>query len=584
MGIRILSQNLINQIAAGEVVERPSSVVKELLENALDGGATRMEIVVRNSGKSYISVGDNGCGMSKSDLETCVLRHATSKLPDDDLVNISFLGFRGEAIPSIASISKMVITSNNGVECWAVHIEGGVVKKIIPATYIKGTKVEVSDIFYNVPARLNFLRSDRSEMSAVIDVVERIALSYPDKDFILNDTLKLKAVDRMSRVCDVLGKNFKENLIEIDATKHNLKITGFISRPTYNKGTSATQYFYVNGRAVKDKLLFGSLRAAYMDVIEKGKYPACVLWITIPNTDIDVNVHPQKAEVRFKEQANVRGCIISLVKSYLAGVEVNPNVIDFKGNVFSGSGANRSNILSFSNNMQNPSFVNESRGQSSFTNNILDMGVNKATISVEDISNDDGRLDYPLGIVRGQLHNTYIISQVADGIIVADQHACHERIVYEKIKRGINDTSLKRQMMLIPEIVELGQKKAGALLDIKDELLSFGLDIDEFGLGAVVVREMPAILGDVDLQALIKHIADDIEDLNKSQILEDRIAMISKTFACHTSIRAGKSLSVDEMNELLRQVEECENAGQCNHGRRSYVKISLKDLEKLFDR
>lgn len=580
--IRVLSQNLINQIAAGEVIERPSSVIKELVENALDAGATKIDVSVRQAGKSYICVADNGSGMSKADLEVCILRHATSKLPTDDLMNINFLGFRGEALPSIASVSKMIITTNNGVECWALHIDGGEVKKIVPASYVKGTKIEVMDLFYNVPARLSFLKTDRGEMSAIIDVVERIALCHPDKDFTLNDTLRLKATDKTSRVCDVLGRDFKENLIEIDAVKHNLKISGFISRPTYNKGSSATQYFYVNGRALKDKLLLGSLKASYMDVIEKGKFPVCVLWIEIPVFDIDVNVHPQKAEIRFKEPANVRGCIISLIRSYLSNVEVKANVIDLK-NTFEDRGKITSNILEFSNELQRPLNVSESV-QRGFDDNILPMSVNSETVAMDEVSSDDERLDYPLGVARGQLHNTYIISQVADGIIILDQHACHERIVYEKIKREIASGGIKKQIMLIPEIVELGEKKAGMLLEVKDELSSFGLEIEEFGGGAVIVREMPAILGDCDLQALIKNIADDIDELNKAQILEDKMAMISKTFACHTSIRAGKTLTVEEMNELLRQVESCENAGQCNHGRRSYVKISLSDLGKLFDR
>lgn len=582
MSIRVLSQNLINQIAAGEVIERPSSVVKELVENAIDAGATKIDVNVRNSGKSYICVSDNGCGMSKEDLQSCILRHATSKLPTDDLMNINFLGFRGEALPSIASVSKMIITTNNGVECWALYIDAGEVKKIVPASYVKGTKIEVMDLFFNVPARLAFLKTDRGEMSSIIDVVERIALSHPEKDFSLNDTLKLKAGDKISRVCEVLGRDFKENLIEIDAVKYNLKVSGFISRPTYNKGTSSSQYFYVNGRALKDKLLIGSLRAAYLDVIEKGKFPVCVLWIEIPLSDIDVNVHPQKAEIRFKEQSNVRGAIISLLRMYLSKVEVKANIIDIKKN-FEDKGKLSSNILEFSNKIQNPSFVCETE-QTSFDDNILPLSVNSKSVDTVEIDADDERLDYPLGVARGQLHNTYIISQVSDGIIILDQHACHERIVYERIKKEIREGGIKKQIMLIPEIVELGEKKAGMLLEIKDELSSFGLEIEEFGNGAVLVREMPAILGDCDLQALVKNIADDIDDFNKAQILEDKMAMISKTFACHTSIRAGKSLTIDEMNELLRQVEQCENAGQCNHGRRSYVKISLSDLGKLFDR
>ena len=588
MEIRVLSQNLINQIAAGEVIERTSSVVKELIENALDAGANKIQINVRNAGKSYICVCDDGKGMSREDLELCILRHATSKLPTDDLSNINFLGFRGEALPSIASVSKMIITTNNGKESWALHIEGGVVKKIVPASFVIGTKIEVMDLFYNVPARMAFLKSDRSEMSAIIDVVERIALCHNDKSFFLNDTLKFNKTSRLNRVCDVLGKNCKDNLIEIDAVKHDLKISGFISRPTYNMATSSNQYFYVNGRALKDKLLFGSLKAGYMDVIEKGKFPVCALWIDIPLSDIDVNVHPQKAEIRFKNQADVRGAIVSLIRSYLSNANVNVDVIDVEKSFNIGMlNSNKFNEVKeekfeFSQ-KNNNAFVNDTH-QKTFLNEISSLSVNSQTINIDNNDKFVEMESLPLGVARGQVHNTYIISQVEDGIVIVDQHACHERIVYEKIKKEFLSGGIKRQIMLIPEIIELGEKKAFVLLDMKDDLLKFGLDIDDFGSGSVIVREVPAILGDVNLKSLIENIVDDVESFNKIDVLEDKISMIAKTYACHTSIRAGRSLTIDEMNNLLRQVEESENSGQCNHGRRSYVKISLKDLEKLFDR
>ncbi|MBR1544460.1 MAG: DNA mismatch repair endonuclease MutL [Alphaproteobacteria bacterium] len=580
MSIRVLSQNLINQIAAGEVIERPASVVKELMENSIDAGATKIEITVRNSGKSYICVCDNGSGMNKTDLQNCILRHATSKLPTDDLMNINYLGFRGEAIPSIASVSKMKITTNDGTECWCLEIENGNVKNLSPASHTKGTKIEVSNLFYTVPARLNFLKTDRGEMSTIIDTVERIALCHPDKTFTLNDTLILRPTDKLSRVCSVLGKDFKQNAIEVNAEAHNLKIEGFICRPTYTKGTSANQYVYVNGRSLKDKLLFGALKAGYMDTMEKGKYPSVCLWLTIPNSDIDVNVHPQKAEIRFKEQGLIRGVLINVIRKHLATAPVNPNVINLQDSIKPKS--LNSKILELNTSVQNNNFnfVSENT-QTSFDSKILPLSINKATIATDTPAD---YLTYPLGTARGQLHNTYIISQTTDGIVIVDQHACHERLVYEKIKKQLSNGGIKRQIMLIPEIIELGEKKAGAVLDIADELEKFGLIIEEFGKGAIVIREMPSLLGDADLQGLMKQIAEDIDDLNKAKILENKIAMMAKTYACHTSIRAGKTLTIDEMNELLRQVEASENAGECNHGRRAYIKMNLEDLGKLFDR
>lgn len=583
MSIRVLSQNLINQIAAGEVIERPASVIKELVENSIDAGSTKIDITVRNAGKTYICISDNGCGMNKKDLENCILRHATSKLPTDDLMNINFLGFRGEAIPSIASVSKMTITTNDGNECWTLEIENGEIKKLSPSSHTKGTKIEVFDLFYNVPARLKFLKTDRGEMSTIIDTVERIALCHPDKSFSLNDTLSLRPTDKLNRVCSILGKDFRENAIEVNANAHNLKIEGFICRPTYTKGTSVNQYFYVNGRSLKDKLLFGALKAAYMDTMEKGKFPTVCLWLTIPNSDIDVNVHPQKAEIRFKEQSLVRGVLINVIRKHIAEAPVNPNVININ-NMFTTPPKTNAKILDFNTQLQSSNFnlVNENT-QTSFDNKILPLSVNSKTIATNTPTYAD-YLSYPLGTARGQLHNTYIISQTEDGLVIVDQHACHERLVYERIKKQLSEGGIKRQIMLIPEIVELGEKKAGSILEVKNELEDFGLIIEEFGPGAIIIREMPSLLGDANLQSLIKQIAEDIDDLNKAKILENKIAMIAKTYACHTSIRAGKTLTIDEMNELLRQVEASENAGECNHGRRAYIKMNLSDLAKLFDR
>ncbi len=595
MSIRVLPQNLINQIAAGEVIESPASVIKELVENSLDANSNKIEITIKNAGKTYISVTDNGTGMNRNDLEKCIFRHATSKLPTDNLFDINFLGFRGEAIPSIASISNMTITTNNGIECWKIEIENGCIKNLSPASFPKGTKIEVSNLFYNVPARLNFLKTDRGETSRIIDIVERIALCHPDKTFILNDFISFYPEDKLARIAKVQGKDFKNNSIEINTTSHNLKIEGYICTPTFTRNSSAYEYLYINNRSIKDKVLFGVLKAAYMDTMEKGKFPSVCLWLTLPNSEIDVNVHPQKAEIRFKEQNFIKGTLINVIRRYIATAPINPNVIDPKIFIHSDDSNINKNTSSFNTNayikqssniyswqnLNTPNQVCET--QTIFNTKEIPPSVNPATIK-SDSPNWEDFIHYPLGTARGQFHNTYIISEIEDGIIIMDQHACHERITYEKIKKQIEEGGIKRQLLLIPEIVELDPKRTNALLDSKTELEKFGLVIDAFSPTSIIIYEIPAIIINANLQNLIKQIAEDINNLNKEKILENKMAMISKTYACHTSIRAGKSLTIDEMNELLRQVEKNENAPVCNHGRRSYIKLNLKDLGKLFDR
>ncbi|MDR1476788.1 MAG: DNA mismatch repair endonuclease MutL [Rickettsiales bacterium] len=565
MAIRILPPNLVNQIAAGEVVERPASVVKELVENALDAGAKKIEIATRGAGKSHISVADDGRGMCRSDLEACVLRHATSKLSSDDLGDIEFLGFRGEALPSIASVARVAITSNDGSGGWRIEVEGGKAGRPVPASGARGTRVEADDLFFNVPARLKFLRTDRGEMSAIIDTVERIAMCYPDVEFIL-DTIRFRPCGRLERLCGVLGRDFADNSIAVSAERGGIRLSGYAGRPTWTKGTGGSQYFYVNGRALKDRLLLGAIRAAYMDVMEKGKFPACALWLEAPPDAVDVNVHPQKAEVRFREPALVRGLIVNSVRNAIAGAAPRPEYVapfPRHDNFAPSSSAVASSV------------------QESFGGGIAAIGANPESAAVGEAEVPAG---HPLGAARGQLFNTYIIAQAADGIVIADQHACHERIVYERLRREIESGGVKRQIMLIPEVVELGAKGALAVMEIADELAQFGLSVEEFGSGAVAVREVPAAIGDADIAGLLRHIAEDAGELERARVLEDKLAMVAKTFACHTSIRAGRSLSVAEMDALLRQTEACPNAGQCNHGRRAYAKLSLRDLEKLFDR
>ncbi|MDR1008668.1 MAG: DNA mismatch repair endonuclease MutL [Rickettsiales bacterium] len=564
--IRILPSFLVNQIAAGEVVERPASAIKEMIENSIDAGAQHIHITVRGGGKAYICVADDGCGMSREDLEKCVLRYATSKLPADDLLRIEKLGFRGEALPSIASVSKMLITSNNGSESNCVQIDGGNIVAVRPAAHVKGTKIEVSELFFNVPSRLSFLHTDRGEMSIAIDTVERMAMCYPDIEFVLNDTIRFLPGERIMRVADILGREFKENSIEVNGRE----LSGFISRPGYTKGTAASQYFFVNGRSVKDRNLLGALRAAYMDVCEKGQFPAAALWLTLPPADVDVNAHPQKAEVRFKEQARVRALVISEIRHALGQARVISAPIPVSANIAERFAAEPLSVAA-------PMVAEELAG--------FDFGesINPDSVAV-DAPTEEEVAEHPLGLARGQIFLTYIIAQAEDGLVIVDAHACAERITYERIKASLAETGVARQMLLIPEAVELGQKRAGALLDMAEEMAMFGLVIEAFGEGSVLVREAPALLGQCDIAGLVKHVADDIEDMSRVSNLEDKIAMVAKTYACHTSLRAGKALTIDEMNQLLRSAENCPDAGVCNHGRPSFIKMSKKELDKLFDR
>ncbi|MDR3126255.1 MAG: DNA mismatch repair endonuclease MutL [Rickettsiales bacterium] len=559
MPIRVLPQNLVNQIAAGEVVERPASAVKEIIENSIDAGATKIEILARDGGKSRITVTDNGRGMGRRDLELSVVRYATSKLLSDDLSSISFLGFRGEALPSIASVSRMSIISNDGSECWEMKTEGGNALGARPASLPRGTKVEVADLFFNIPARQAFLGSDRSEMSAIIDAVERIALCYPDIEFRLNDSTHFPAGTREERTAQVLGRKFMESAIAVNADVHGMKIQGFVSRPTENKGTSMSQYFYVNGRALKDRLLSGALRGAYSDVIEKGRHPVSALWITVPPGDIDVNAHPQKAEIRFKEPAYARGAIISAVRPAIANARVAPVAAELPR--ISTESARPAQEA------PRPLAVHE-------TDFGFERSINPATVDTAP-AGEEAAL-YPLGLARGLVANKYIIAECADGMVMADFHACHERIIYEKIKSG----NMARQMLLLPESVEIGERALLNLADKFSELAEMGLVMEESGKGSVTVLEVPADLDAHSAESLVLDIAEDVD----SPELEERIARVAKTISCHNSLRAGASLTIDQMNALLRQVESSPNAGQCNHGRRSFVKWSMKDLDKLFDR
>ncbi len=605
MTIRILPSNLVNQIAAGEVIERPSSVVKELVENAIDAGATSIEVTLVDGGKSLIIVSDNGKGMTREELSLSCERHATSKLPDDNLFNICYLGFRGEALPSIASVSRMSITSRaQGAEnAWQLTIEGGQKSEPIPAAHTQGTRIEVRDLFYNTPVRLKFLKTSAAETMQCADMLNRIALANPQIAFILyaddKKKVNLPACQgdffdaRLQRLGDVMGRTFSDNSLPIRAERDNVKISGYVSLPTLNKANSLSQYLFVNNRPVRDKLLLGAIKGAYQDVLASNRYPLCALFFEVEPSYVDVNVHPTKAEVRFFDNALVRGLLVSSIRQALISGDkktahtldldeiIQDNLPDFS--------AQLKTIPMLSEHLQ-PRFQTNFAPRKNYTQNKLPELESLYSVKVEEQdqhiaalpeNNDSGIL----GAAKAQFHNTYIISQTEDSIVIIDQHAAHERIVMENLKKhlleGRRPTS---QMMLIPEVVDLSGSEKIAILENKDDLSKLGLEIEEFGTTAVLVREIPALLKNCEVQTLIHDLAEEMTEWGKGFTLEKKMHLVCATLACHGSVRAGRALNIDEMNKLLREMEQTEHSGQCNHGRPTYVKLSLKEIEKLFER
>ena len=596
MTIRILPPTTVNRIAAGEVIERPASAVKELVENAIDAGATRIDVTLNAAGKALIRVSDDGIGMTKEELALCIERHATSKLPDDDLLNIHHLGFRGEALPSIGSVSRLSITSRKrGADAaWQVSVEGGEVRELLPAAHKSGTTVEVRDLFYATPARLKFLRSDRTELEQAKDIVMRLAMANPgisftfasdDRTPVRYDGAQGELLDaRMKRLGDILGREFRENSLEINATREEFRLSGFASLPTYNRGTSTEQYLFVNGRPVRDKLLLGTVKAAYQDFLERNRHPVVALFLDIATTSVDVNVHPAKAEVRFHDVGMVRGMMISALKQAIAsgGQRTSSTVADVAQAMFAARNQNYA---------YTPQPYYRGVGVGFSRGNVAEMPLQlvasalqqaplarPAGVAAQDFSG------YRLGAARGQLHNTYVVAQTADGIVIVDQHAAHERLVYERMKEALAETGIARQKLLIPEVIELGEPDASNLVKRAEEFATLGLILEGFGEGAVVVREVPALLGSADVRNLVIDLADDIAELGEALALRDKLEHICGTMACHGSVRAGRPLSVDEMNALLRQMEATPHSGQCNHGRPTYVELKLSDIEKLFGR
>ncbi len=607
MGIRILPNTLVNQIAAGEVIERPASVVKELVENAIDAGAASIEVTLVDGGKSLISVSDNGKGMEKQDLPLAIERHATSKLPDNDLFHIHYMGFRGEALPSIASVAKLSIVSRTekSENAWKIEVFGGEIKSPVPVAANYGTKVEVRDLFYATPARLKFLKTGAGETAQCVDILNRIALANPQVSFSLFDDKKKKISlngrqgdlfdSRLKRISDVLGRDFGDNSLLIDANRNDLKISGFVSLPTYSKANTLSQYLFVNNRPVRDKLLLGALKAAYQGVLELGRYPVCALFFDVNPELVDVNVHPTKAEVRFYDGNAVRGLLISAVRNALMrGSMQTAQTSDFSQIVNNDSAEENipDTVFLHENAIISRPFLTPFRPP--LPRKILADDVdfpelkNSFSVKTEDISAEDAVNQQSvgfLGMAKAQFHNTYIISQTEDSVIIIDQHAAHERIVMERFKANMaSEQQPQTQLLLIPEVVDLSLSEKTALLENCEELKKTGMIIEEFGMTAVIVREIPALINGCDIKNLVKSLAEQILEWGKDFALEDKINHICATMACHGSVRAGRSLNVAEMNELLREMENTPHSGQCNHGRPTYIELKLKDIDKLFHR
>ena len=612
MPIRILPSNLVNQIAAGEVVERPASVVKELVENAIDAGATSVEVRLADGGKSLITITDNGKGMGPEELPLAVERHATSKLPNDDLFNINFLGFRGEALPSIASVARMAITSRtkNADNAWKIEVNGGQVSEVIPAAVPQGTRIEVRDLFYATPARLKFLKAGSSETAQCADILNRIALANPGIAFSLYDGDKKKIFlnacngdlfdARLERLASVMGKEFGENSILIDAERESVRISGYVSLPTLNKANSLSQFLFVNNRPVRDKLLLGAIRGAYQDVLASNRYPMCALFFDVDPKYVDVNVHPAKAEVRFYDNALVRGLLVSAIRHGLQQYSNRTsNTISLEELVQDSipsfdsaeKGVENSGFLCEHNYQPKPApaFNYQSKpawgGGSYKRQAALPELERNFSVRVENVEDVVERSDVgPLGLAKAQFHDTYIISQNEDSIIITDQHAAHERIVMEKLKESLLKGKPASQMLLIPEIVDLDISEKDRILAAAEELEKLGLAVEEFGSTAVIVREIPALINGANVKTLIKDLAQEMAEWGTGFELTEKLHLVCATIACHGSVRAGRRLNIEEMNRLLRDMEKTPHSGQCNHGRPTYVELKIADIAKLFDR
>ncbi|MDO6728280.1 DNA mismatch repair endonuclease MutL [Cognatishimia sp. 1_MG-2023] len=610
--IRQLDEGAINRIAAGEVVERPASAVKELVENAIDAGATRVEVAIADGGKTLIRVTDDGCGISAEQLPLALSRHATSKIDGTDLLDIHTFGFRGEALPSLGAVGRLSITSRvKGGEGHSISVSGGQITPVKPAALGGGTIVELRDLFYATPARLKFMRSDRAENQAIIDVVKRLAMAEPFVGFTLRDVtgggegrVSFRAdaesgdlFDALhGRLARILGAEFAENALRIDAERDGLRLIGYAALPTYSRGSAVAQYLFVNGRPVKDKLLVGALRGAYFDFLSRDRHPAAALFIDCDPQMVDVNVHPAKSEVRFRDPGMARGLIVSALRHALAEAGHRASTTVAGATL----GAMRPEVMpgrvyqmdrpSLGARQASYAFQAPPEGapglaeQPAAWDGAPGASLMETPVSGRVVEPEVEEADYPLGAARGQVHENYIIAQTATGMVIVDQHAAHERLVYERLKRQMAENGVAAQALLIPEIVELSNGDCARLLAVSDELTKFGLTIEAFGGGAIAVRETPAILGEVNAKAMILDILDELDDQGESMLVQAKIEAILSRVACHGSIRSGRRMRADEMNALLREMEATPHSGQCNHGRPTYVELKLADIERLFGR
>ncbi|HAR81821.1 MULTISPECIES: DNA mismatch repair endonuclease MutL [Sulfitobacter] len=617
--IRQLDDSAINRIAAGEVVERPASAVKELVENAIDAGARQITVEYADGGKTLIRVTDDGCGIAADDLTLALSRHATSKIDGTDLLNIHTFGFRGEALPSLGAVGRLTICSRvAGQDGAEITVNGGVTGPVRPAALNGGTVVTLRDLFFATPARLKFLRTDRAEAQAISDIIKRLAMAEPFVRFTLRDVsgdgpgrevfrAEAEQGDMFAalhgRLAQVLGREFAENALAIDAEREGLHLTGYAALPTYSRGSAVTQYLFVNGRPVRDKLLVGALRGAYFDLLSRDRHPAAALFVDCDPRLVDVNVHPAKSEVRFRDPGLARGLIVSALRHALADAGHRASTTVANATL----GAMRpeqpgarvyqmdrpslgARSASYQAQAPEPGFA-ETAGMWGRVETPPQYEAGGADVQTHDTQTHDAHTpaaepapDFPLGTARGQVHENYIIAQTATGMVIVDQHAAHERLVYEKLKRQMAENGVAAQALLIPEIVDLSASDCARLLEVAEDLARFGLGIEAFGGSAIAVRETPAILGTVDAKAMVLDILDELADQNESNTLQARIEAILSRVACHGSIRSGRWMRGEEMNALLREMEATPHSGQCNHGRPTYVELKLSDIERLFGR
>jgi DNA mismatch repair protein MutL len=603
MPIRQLPEQVVNRIAAGEVVERPANVVKELVENAIDAGASRIDVFSDGGGRRKIVITDDGSGMTEADLALAVERHATSKLDDEDLLQIRTLGFRGEALPSIGAVARLLIATRHARElhAWSLAVDAGAKSSVMPAALSQGTRVEVADLFYATPARLKFLKTERTEAEAIREVVRRLAMARPDIAFTLAGEERAPvtwaaalpgAAGRLTRLGDILGADFRSSAIEVRAERDGVVVEGFAAAPSLTRANALGQYLFVNGRPVRDKVILGAVRAAYADYLPRDRHPVVALFVLLDPREVDANVHPAKTEVRFRNAGLVRALIVHALKEGLAreGKRTAAN---------SGSAAISSFRSAFA--PPRPASWDWRRSPSLPTGPLpafsgaaatalaeqdqaaFDVGAPSADVRFDAQASAD-LIDRPLGAARTQIHETYIVSQTRDGLVVVDQHAAHERIVYERLKASLAENGVQRQILLIPDIVELDEATVERLLSRANELTTFGLAIESFGPGAVAVRETPSLLGKINAGALLRDLAEHMAEWDEALPLERRLMHVAATMACHGSVRAGRRLKPEEMNALLREMEDTPNSGQCNHGRPTYVELKLSDIERLFGR